>query len=278
MEMQKRILFVFAHQDDEMFITGKIQQELKKMSDVYLVWVTNGNRNGNPEIRKRESIVAMQSLGVQNMDFLEIGEDEIVTEEGLCMAFNKLKTLIEKINPREIYSVGWEGAHIGHDLTNFITFHSVKSLNLEIDLYEYPLNPIKSAFKYVPKFIVDNAKKRILGIYIRDLILLFTISIARFVSKGADIHVSLTRDELKKKYSLPRFYPSQRNVLTGLKIVYPKIKAKKEVYRKIDLNRDYLKSPSEVIFYEIAPKMGFITSGEDFSVYKRLVSDLINNG
>src|SRR5947208_1619604 len=58
------VLYVFAHQDDEMFVSPKMILEVNRGTPITAVWITDGGKSANPKQRQEESTAAMQMIGV----------------------------------------------------------------------------------------------------------------------------------------------------------------------------------------------------------------------
>ncbi|MFA6451108.1 MAG: PIG-L family deacetylase, partial [bacterium] len=161
---QKTIIFVFAHQDDEILISGKIMSELAARSNVHLVWCNDGSGGGGlyaskedmqkdylpflrpgesvdslPQervkeilcvVRENEARAAMGSLGVksENMRFLRHSAAWMKSAENIPELIRELGAVFAGIKPDEIYCDAWEGAHITHDITNFAAAHAARGL------------------------------------------------------------------------------------------------------------------------------------------------------
>ena len=60
------VLYVLAHQDDEILTLAKIIQERKQGREIYAVWITDGGKSADPNKREAESRAAMRMIGVEN--------------------------------------------------------------------------------------------------------------------------------------------------------------------------------------------------------------------
>lgn len=146
------ILFVFAHQDDEVFIVTRLLDHIQRNDSIYCIWISRSEFKGEKYAQKRisESKYAMELIGVPsaNLHFLNLPDGE--TYNHLPKIISNLKTIIKEINPKIIYLPAYEMGHIDHDITNFTTVQSVKELKLNVEIYEFPLYNVVNTNKLIP--------------------------------------------------------------------------------------------------------------------------------
>lgn len=66
-----KVLFIGCHPDDiELGCSGTICHFLKKGYEVICVFLTKGERGGDPTVRVRESIEACERLGVRSRNII----------------------------------------------------------------------------------------------------------------------------------------------------------------------------------------------------------------
>ena len=105
-----RVLFVFAHQDDEVAAAVHILRFVAEGVRVTCVFLTNGEGNGcTAATRNEESRRALASLGVTNVHFGDLPDGSLV--EHLDDAIARL----ESIDADEIWTLAYEGGHQDHD-------------------------------------------------------------------------------------------------------------------------------------------------------------------
>lgn len=238
---QKTIIFVFAHQDDEILISGKIMTELAAGSAVHLVWCNDGSggtglyaskeamakdyapylRPGeNIEtlpidrikeilciVREKEARASMASIGVpeSNMKFLKHPADWMKNPDNIIPLVEELKAYFSEIKPDEVYCDAWEAAHISHDITNFTAVHAARALpSPQPAVFEFPQYPLLSSYKHS---LLKNAKKTKLT---STLVHLLHYGIGQFADKqGNPESLRLTPEQIEKKSGLMKFYVSQ---------------------------------------------------------------------
>ncbi len=238
---QKTIIFVFAHQDDEILISGKIMSELAAGSCVHLVWCNDGSggtglyssyedmvKDYSPYlipdedfdslsqervkqilciVRENEARTAMESLGVQggNMSFHKHSAEWMKKPENIPLLIDELRTIYSEIKPDEIYCDAWEGAHITHDITNFAAVHAAWGLpEPRPGIFEFPQYPLLKSYK-------TSLLKRFKKTKFTDMLIhLFHYGIGQFADKqGKTETLRLSSEQVRRKIGLMRFYSSQ---------------------------------------------------------------------
>jgi LmbE family N-acetylglucosaminyl deacetylase len=238
---QKTIIFVFAHQDDEILISGKIMSELALGSSVHLVWCNDGSGGTglyasyeemvkdystyllpNEDfdslsqarikeilciVRENEARSAMESIGIKsgNMIFLKHAADWMKKPENILLLIDELRAIFAKINPDEIYCDAWEGAHVTHDITHFAAVHAVHELTEpRPDIFEFPQYPLLKSYKIS---LLKHLKKT----KITDTVIhLLHYGIGQFADEqGKTETLHLSQEQVKIKSRLMRYYVSQ---------------------------------------------------------------------
>ncbi len=148
----KSALFVFAHQDDEVFIVTRIVEHLRQNDSVTCIWLSKSYFRGEKYKEKRisESKSALKLLGIKshNLFFLDLPDGE--TQNHIPEIIMKLKPLISMVDPDVVYVPAFELGHIDHDITNFTTVQSIKELAMNPSIYEFPLYNVYHTSKIIP--------------------------------------------------------------------------------------------------------------------------------
>ncbi|MFA6449241.1 MAG: PIG-L family deacetylase [bacterium] len=237
----KTIVFVFAHQDDEILISGKIMFELAARSNVHLVWCNDGSGGTglyasyedmvkcyspcllpNEDfdslsqerikeilsiVRENEARTAMESLGVQseNMIFLKRSAEWMKKPDNVLSLIDELRCIFVEIKPDEIYCDAWECAHITHDITNFTTVHAARGLpESQPSIFEFPQYPLLKSYK---KSLLKHLKKTK---FADTVIHLLHYGIGQFADEqGQSETLHLSPEQVKIKSGLMKYYVSQ---------------------------------------------------------------------
>lgn len=98
---KKKVLIVVPHQDDEINIAGGLIYTIKDISDIYVVYTTNGDYIWNAEIRYKEVINSLKKLGVNKNKIIFCGYPDssydckthmYTSENGYTSKINKDRT------------------------------------------------------------------------------------------------------------------------------------------------------------------------------------------
>lgn len=209
----KRPLFIIAHQDDELGYAGLIQRLGK---NTHIVWLTNGDGlyfemgikpEEYAEIRQKEAINAASSVGIieQNLRFLRFSEVEIYRRFArLHQSSSSIKNHIDffkaikdavretvfEYEPDVVITDAWQGGHIEHDLTHFLTYCAIR------DFKQKKNRDIE--FIHIPEY---------------EYTILIAMRFHPFYS-GQRYRIYLTPSELEAKRRLIEAYPSQKRLFS----------------------------------------------------------------
>jgi|GEM_PF-1205784 len=114
------ILYLFAHQDDELLAMNKLILDVKAGTDVHVVWITDGGKSANPARRQQESRKVMKLVGVpeQNLHFLGFPDQE--SHHYLREAYKQVVALQQDNTFAQVVSPAYEGGNIDHDVAAFL--------------------------------------------------------------------------------------------------------------------------------------------------------------
>src|SRR5882724_6645887 len=112
-----RILFVFAHQDDEIAAAPRIRRAVAAGDEIACAFLTDGK---NPIIRDEESRRALVSLGVTDIAF--IGSENQIADGTLVENLDRSLMLLSARADRadEVWTLAWEGGHQDHDAAHLV--------------------------------------------------------------------------------------------------------------------------------------------------------------
>jgi len=121
----KRVLFVLAHQDDEVFFSARIEHEARLGHEVWCAFLTDGSGRGvDPRLRNDESRRVLTRLGVPTDRMLFAGgrgsapDGELPRHlesslAGLCGALDGLTV-------HRVFTAAYEGGHQDHDAAHLV--------------------------------------------------------------------------------------------------------------------------------------------------------------
>ena len=154
----KKVIYLFAHEDDEIFILAKMATDLGNGCDVHAVWVTDGSGTADPAIREKESRAAMKMVGLPESNLHFLGYQDRYSYKHLdAVLADVLK--IAGDDTAEITTDAYEGGNIDHDVTNIIGEIVAQRIKSKPVHYEFPLyNTYKHNYRaglFLPR---DDAK------------------------------------------------------------------------------------------------------------------------
>ncbi len=121
---QAKYLFLFAHPDDEVLISGTMKLLLEAGAEIHAAWTTSGDKFTKREIRESELRRSTDILGLREsqthlLRFPDLGMVAMLEE-----AADSATKLIGEIAPDIIFANAYEGGHPDHDSVNFLAYRS----------------------------------------------------------------------------------------------------------------------------------------------------------
>lgn len=222
------VLVFAAHPDDEVLgVSATLMRARNAGKNVTVVYVTDGT--GHDWYRQRENAEEIAKTrfneGIAGLSLIDIDKEHVLTlgfpDKGVHRYLNELTkdvtTIIQKVNPSEIYVHCIEGGHSDHDLTSAVVKFVCKNLNVD-SLYEWP--------EYSTKYPIGSKIVRFL-------------SRQRFHEKESELR--LTESELAMKRNMIRKHVSQRDLISNFVV-------RKEYVRKA--NQEHVRD--ELVAYAYA--------------------------
>lgn len=157
--MQRRLLAVFAHPDDESFGPGgTLAKYAQKGVEVHILCATKGEAGrGTGEIREKELLEAAKVLGVKKVEFLNFQDGELSNNKYHDLA-KKISQKIKEFKPQVILTydnLGISG-HLDHIAVSLATTYVFAKQKIAKRLF-YFCRPHYGPYKSV---IEDFFKKR----------------------------------------------------------------------------------------------------------------------
>jgi LmbE family N-acetylglucosaminyl deacetylase len=192
------VLFVFAHQDDEVGISTRIAFEARAGNRVWCAYLTDGATSVPAEVRDAESARVLRGLGVkpERIAFLR-DEDGRVADGALVRSLARGRAMLGAwigstgAHFARAFAPDWEGGHHDHDAAHLLVLAAARDAEIPA----------------VYAFALYNAYRRRPGLF----------RVASFVPGGAAIvRRRLTLREALGAARLVGAYPSQRRTWLGL--------------------------------------------------------------
>lgn len=240
----ERVMYFFAHQDDEVDVVAKITADLRDGKDVIAVWETKGDKGGDPVVREKETRSVMKLLNVPEKNLIFLGYPDQGAYLHLAEIYRDLCKLIETYKPTEITSHAYEGGNIDHDAVAFVAAYASKRFGIRH--LEFPDNSVYKGRTLIWKFL-PNTGGETLYTYMNDAL-------------------------FKLKMQVNRMYPSQATGLSYYELSMDKksMKTKGEPYR-VAPDYDFTKPPAEEFRYGITSK-GHAT----YEMWSKAVSEFLS--
>ena len=154
---KQKVIFILAHQEDELFIASRIFYHLEKNDDIYMIWVSEENPNyGNNYLKRiNESKKFAKTLGIPSDRLIFLGFPDGYLTDFAITVFEQLLEKIRTIEPDLIYTHTFEGGHIDHDQINVTLKYILNIFEINFKLIEFPayasngkLNSLPYRFRY----------------------------------------------------------------------------------------------------------------------------------
>jgi N-acetylglucosamine malate deacetylase 1 len=135
----KRSAFVFAHPDDDVFISGLMRRLISAGSEILGVWLTSGGFLGGQERRETELRSAVSILGLEKKRYELLRFPDLGLMRSSASAAETLKEIFVRFKPDNVFVTAFEGGHPDHDAANFIVYESRFRSMLDFPIFEFPL-------------------------------------------------------------------------------------------------------------------------------------------
>lgn len=136
------VLFVFAHQDDELPVLTRILYELASGNRVRCAYLTDGASTAPAVVRDRESLAMLTRIGVSASDIGFLGGEQRIADGRLAFytsrAVQNLRDFASEEPPRRMYTLDWEGGHPDHDACHVVALKVACEIGVS-DVLSYSL-------------------------------------------------------------------------------------------------------------------------------------------
>ena len=148
-----RTLVIVAHPDDEAVACAALLQRIREPHVLFCTdggpmdpyfWGKYGSREAYSQLREKEARLALQEVGVSNVEFLRTGSGEAVIDQTLFQhlpeAIPAVADVVARIGPDALLTIAYEGGHPDHDSCSFITAQIARDRS--IAAWEMPIEPL----------------------------------------------------------------------------------------------------------------------------------------
>ncbi|MGC8658836.1 MAG: PIG-L deacetylase family protein [Desulfomonilaceae bacterium] len=138
-DREQRFMFIFAHPDDDVFISGLMKMLITKGVEVAGVWLTSGGYLGGQDRRENELTRAMDTLGLPPSSRRLFRLPDLGLIRSMDKGISMLTEVLRDFRPQNIFVTAFEGGHPDHDAANFIVYESRFRSKTGHQLFEFPL-------------------------------------------------------------------------------------------------------------------------------------------
>jgi SAM-dependent methyltransferase len=131
----RRILWIFAHQDDEVAAAARMLEQRRRGDDIWCAFLTDGALNVPAATRNAESVAALATLGITKLLFLEHRDGTLHAHVDEALA--ELETRFAGVTFDEVGCLAWEGGHHDHDASHLVALAFARARGIEA--FEVPL-------------------------------------------------------------------------------------------------------------------------------------------
>jgi LmbE family N-acetylglucosaminyl deacetylase len=147
----KKVLAIGAHPDDiELGCGGTLCQLTSQGNKVTAIYLTKGEKSGDSEIRKRESINALKILGVKEVYFGDFPDTDIPTSHDVIDFLEKFES---QYQPDIIFTHSINEIHQDHRTIGWLSQSAFRTTD-RLVAYE---SPRVTSF-FTPTYFVDVSK------------------------------------------------------------------------------------------------------------------------
>ena len=136
----QKALFIFAHQDDDAFISATIKSLLSHNDSVFIVWTCKSYQGDSTygDRRISEAICAMKYLGLDSNSYKFLNYPDMYSFKYIPKLINNIKNVISSFKPTVIYIQAYEMGNMDHDVAHFCTVQASNELDYRCDVLEIP--------------------------------------------------------------------------------------------------------------------------------------------
>ena len=159
---------------------------MKKRGKVTVVYMTLSDPN-----LINDAISAMSIINVKKKDLIFLKYKQISDfkkYEKVKEAMKRIKEILLKKKPDEVYIPAYEGGHRDHDISNYMVSHVINKNKIKTKVFESPEYSLFFSF-LTPKRIIDKIIRR-----------LFKMNFSpSFITHGKTITLKMKKDEIETK-------------------------------------------------------------------------------
>lgn len=254
-DQYRTILIVVPHQDDESIMSGGLLiQALSHQVHSEVIYLTDGVEgriNLDPyradtirAMRHSEALAALDSVGIpeNRVTFLHYNDAlGLRSPQNVAKAINVVTEALIRLSPDLVVCPTFEGGHIDHDITHFVVNAARSKANRQHTRF-------LEGSLYNRVFLCDTMVR-----FINHWLLFTKNAPPLFPSGSQGFTLSMTSDDLSRKYALYDYFTSQQPLTLRTSFSYP------DHYRDF-MPTDYSRGPIDLKFnqrYQLLTCLGY---------------------
>ena len=221
--VNKRVLVVAAHPDDDIFGAGGTIIELKnRNSNIDVIYLIGKTNSGESLPIKADQLRISEKLGV-TPHFLDCHNGRIPFNDERLI--NTISNLVNTVKPDLLFIPFLLDDHDDHRAANHVLYNVLKDINLTLEVWSYELSGV-----LLPNVVINithnyDRKKELLDMYVSE-----------------DSNRDLTHYCLSKNGANCRYIPSKRKEFAETFFVVP-------VKEYLDLCNKYFSNSPRTLYY-----------------------------
>ncbi len=224
---------IFApHQDDETLgMGGTIALATQNSIPVYVIFITDGGKGGDPLLRKKETNCAAELLGFSIVEFWDLPDGELFSIPSLDHNLqNQLGTILQLYQPKTVFLPSLQEFHPDHRATTRLIWPVLKKLGYTEKLWTYEITRQSEANRLIDISKVIELKKQAISCYMSQLAQIDYKSVAIGLNTARSLTLSNT-DFAEAFYEHQNWHNLEPNV-SSLKAIQSYLETEKMDYEQ----------------------------------------------
>jgi len=134
----KCYFFLFAHPDDELYVSVLANRLIKQWKDVHFIFITNWDSWWNPILRDEELKRSVSIIWLEEKNLHKMNVSEKDFSNKIKFIVTESCSLVEKYHWDCVFWIDYEWGHEWHDLTNFCASEIAKKCKIN-SLFLFPI-------------------------------------------------------------------------------------------------------------------------------------------
>ena len=155
-------LIFSPHPDDETFaMGGTLLLAAKQGIKLHIVFITNGDLGGDPDVRQQEAKSVCEKLGA-SYEYLNYKDRAVCADHS---GFNEIKDLLIKYQPESVFFPSPLEYHVDHRATSALVWRALQISGYRNSAYTYEVSKPSDCNILIDITDVANAKRELCNLY-----------------------------------------------------------------------------------------------------------------